>query len=76
MKNIWLGHINEHCDLCSKNIKDVFIDGRIGLDLNLPWGIMCESCHLRTGVPIQWGHAQKYKKINNDWVCVGGLKGK
>jgi hypothetical protein len=76
LENTWVGQVSEHCDLCSKLIKDVFIDGRVGLNLNFPWGIMCESCHEKTGVPIKWGHAQKYERIEDKWICVKGLEGK
>ena len=37
-------------------------------------GVLCEPCHLETEVPLKWGHGQKYKKTNNDWLCVEGLE--
>ena len=73
-KNKWVGEIPKCCDLCKEEIVDVFVDGRIGVNLNLPWGIMCEPCHLGTEVPLKWGHGQKYKKTDNDWLCVEGLE--
>ena len=76
MKNkvTWIGEVPEFCDLCKEEIVDVFIDGRIGVDLSLPWGFMCESCHKNTMVPLKWGHGQKYLKEGNDWICVEGLE--
>ena len=51
-KNKWIGKVPSHCDICKEEIVDVFIDGRIGVDLTLPWGFMCEACHLGTEVPL------------------------
>ena len=39
-KDKWVGEIPKSCDLCKEQIVDVFVDGRIGVNLNLPWGIM------------------------------------
>ena len=73
-KNKWIGNVPNCCDICKEEIVDVFIDGRIGLDLTLPWGFMCEPCHSLSGVTLAWGHGQKYKKINQDWICVEGMQ--
>ena len=63
----------ECCDLCKEEIVDVFIDGRIGMEKDLPWGFMCESCHLNTDVPLAYGYAQKYERKDFSWVLTEGL---
>ena len=75
MKNqvTWKGEVPECCDLCKEEIVDVFIDGRIGMEKNLPWGFMCESCHLNTDVPLAYGYAQKYERKDFSWVLTEGL---
>ena len=75
MRNIetWKGEVPECCDLCKEEIVDVFIDGRIGMEKDLPWGFMCESCHLNTDVPLAYGYAQKYERQGFSWVLTEGL---
>lgn len=75
-KDKWIGEIPKYCNICKQDIIDVFVDGRIGNDLSLPWGFMCETCHSLSGVKLKWGHGQKYKKIKHDWICVKGLEKK
>lgn len=75
-KDKWVGGIPKCCDICKQDIVDVFVDGRIGIDLTLPWGFMCVTCHYLSGVTLKWGHAQKYKKIKQDWICIEGLERK
>ena len=72
-KETWKGEVPEYCDLCKEEIVDVFIDGRIGMEKNLPWGFMCESCHLNTDVPLAYGYAQKYERKDFSWVLTEGL---
>ncbi len=72
----WLGEIPEKCDLCKKEIKDFFIDGRTGHDLASPWGFMCEQCHQKIGLGLGIGFGQKYEKSGDKWICVEGLKNK
>ena len=69
----WKGEVPECCDLCEEEIVDVFIDGRIGMEKDLPWGFMCESCHLNTDVPLAYGYAQKYERQGFSWVLTEGL---
>ena len=72
-KETWKGEVPECCDLCKEEIVDVFIDGRIGMEKDLPWGFMCESCYLNTDVPLAFGYAQKYERKGFDWVLTEGL---
>ena len=72
-KETWKGEVPECCDLCKEEIVDVFIDGRIGMEKGLPWGFMCESCHLNTDVPLAYGYAQKYEKKDFSWILTEGL---
>ena len=55
MKNqeTWKGEVPECCDLCKEEIVDVFIDGRIGMEKNLPW-VYVKSCHLNTDVLLAY----------------------
>ena len=75
-KDTWIGEIPKYCNICKQDIIDVFIDGRIGTDLNSPWGLMCETCRYISGIKLKWGHGQKYKKIKQKWICIEGLERK
>ena len=70
----WLSEPPKKCDQCSKEIKEVFIDGRIGPDPFSQWAFLCEACHKRKGVGLGIGFGQKYLKINDKWFCVEGNK--
>lgn len=55
----WLGSEPKACDICTKPIKDTFIDGATRMG---PWGILCPSCHKSHGVGLGIGKGQKYVK--------------
>ena len=65
----WLGPVPTHCDICCKQIDDVFIDGRTVYG---PWANMCCECQSQIGVGLGTGKGQKYERDNESWVKVAG----
>ena len=72
MKNKWHGEIPKRCDICGREIKKVFIDGRTDMGA---WANMCEHCHRERGVGLGVGKGQKYtmkviKGGGTEWIKV------
>lgn len=55
-KKKWRGTYTK-CDICHKEPKKWFVDGRTKMG---PWALMCQTCHPRMGVGIGPGCGQKY----------------
>lgn len=53
----WMGGIPKTCDLCHKELKQQFVDGRTQMG---PWGIMCATCHSKVGCGLGLGQGQRY----------------
>jgi len=56
-KEFWNGSAPESCDVCGKDFKEVFIDGKTA---GGPWGLMCRDCHHALGIGLGVGRGQKY----------------
>ncbi len=71
MRNVkkWLGPVPTCCDVCCKQIDDVFIDGRTVYG---PWANMCCECQSKIGVGLGTGNGQKYERNDDTWVKVTG----
>lgn len=62
----WIGTKPTHCDVCHRELRKEFIDGKTTMG---PWAIMCSRCHKSHGVGLGTGRGQKYsletqEKIN------------
>ena len=53
----WMSSRPVKCDLCSKVLLGVFIDGKTTFG---PWGIMCVACHGTRGCDLGEGRGQLY----------------
>jgi len=60
------------CDGCGKNFKvgDYMVDGP--LKRGGPWGNICQDCFAKGDRRLGTGYGQLYRKINNEWLLVGG----
>ncbi len=54
---VWVGPVPKHCQLCSAELYEAFIDGKIGKG---PWGVMCIRCHDVHGNGLGLGKGQLY----------------
>jgi hypothetical protein len=53
----WFGSEPKKCDLCNKDFKKFFIDGKTVMG---QWGLLCQKCHFESGVGLGVGRGQKY----------------
>jgi hypothetical protein len=65
----WTGEPPAVCDICSKPITHVFVDGRMASGT---WANMCSPCHQSYGVGLGTGRGQKYRKTDIGWVKIKG----
>ena len=54
----WIGTVPTACQLCHRDLKHEFIDGR--LRFCTAWAIVCSSCHNTHGYGLGVGKGQKY----------------
>lgn len=54
----YLGTV-EACDICTRPITAVFIDGKTAMG---PWANMCVICHAGNGGKLGTGRGQRYEK--------------
>jgi len=66
---IWQGTPPKECDVCQRDLNDVFVDGNTQTGL---WAILCPNCHSRISIGIGTGRGQRYQCQNNAWVKVAG----
>ena len=57
MKNKWYGTIPTQCEVCGRELKDEFIDGKTKVGF---WATMCLACHKEFGVGLGIGRGQKF----------------
>jgi hypothetical protein len=57
MAKKWISETPVICEMCSKHLVGVFIDGKTRLG---PWAIMCATCHEQVGYGLGLGKGQKY----------------
>lgn len=69
MSKKWFGTPPTKCDICHKDIKTEFVDGKTQMG---PWGILCKGCHFMYGIGLGVGRGQKYAKEGDDWVKIEG----
>jgi hypothetical protein len=53
----WCGVVPNHCDLCSDDIDDVFVDGKMQ---GGGWAFMCIPCHAERGLGFGLGQGQEF----------------
>ena len=56
-KKYWTGDSPTHCDLCGKQLRAHWIDGKTTYG---PWGNMCPACHSVRGCGLGLGKGQLY----------------
>jgi hypothetical protein len=72
----WCGNPPSTCDLCSRSIKNAFVDGVVGGVGS--WACMCLTCHSLSGVGLGTGKGQQYELISDldskaqSWIKVQG----
>jgi len=64
-RNDWLSEIPTKCDLCQKEIKEYFVDGKTQMG---PWALMCAECHKKLGCGLGIGNGQKYKAKTGKFI--------
>jgi hypothetical protein len=72
MKKIkyWHGSV-ANCDICSREIKREFVDGKTVMG---PWALMCRRCVGSYGVGLGLGRGQKYLDVGGRWAEVESLR--
>jgi hypothetical protein len=65
----WIGDAPTHCDVCHREIKDNFVDGRMR---GASWANMCMPCHAELGVGLGLGKGQYYTRRGSEWIKVEG----
>jgi len=62
-RKTWISRVPKVCDICSKQIDNVFVDGRI--KHSTYWVIMCPLCFSKHGAGLGFGFGQVYVKEND-----------